>query len=441
METLNHRYLILREDIHPPVWKPGQIDREHTREVASWHHNLNPERQILYEILRGQFFGLLGITTGEQMQSLINNPESRKNASERVIDQLGSAYGIKGSERIRQKFEDYGRHADSVIDFLQGYLSYPGSVNLEMVNEVRAYNDPTDLLLLAFDGRWSEKARFESKRKVFLMTLAASIDRREREVGIEDQFRRFVDWLHERVWNPELLLGESRGTYLLSTHDPLTWACPGTAQIVDEEVGAAIELQPFQKKTHLPRRSFKTEAGREVSAYVTIRDKTMVAKMLKMLRKGLEDPAISVDDDTGLLMMVDNNRDAREFIRDLINQGYKSNYPIIIEDVSYTLEGGNYNNKNGGSHKIRMLKFFIRLANEMRVECIIHTPETYAEQLYMRGVSHEEYELNRLFNGEVDVPRLLLPAKYFPRFDMDKARVEKERQIREKIEGQPFITT
>lgn len=428
-----HRYLYLREDIHPPVRQPDQTDWEHTREVASWHHNLNPERQILFEILRRQFFGLLGITTGEQIQSLINNPELRKNTSERVLDQLGSAYGIIGSERIRQKFEDYGRHADSVIDFLQGYLSYPGSVNLEMVNEVRAYNDPTDLLFLAFDGRWSEKARFEAKRKVFLMTLAASIDRREREVGIEDQFKRFVNWLHERVWNPELLLGESRGTYLLSTHDPENWACH-EARIVDEEEGVNIELKPFQKKTHLPRRSFKTEAGREVNAYVTIRDKTMEAKMLKMLRKGIEDPAISVDDDTGILVMIDNNRAAREFIGDIVNQGYKSNYPIIIEDVSYTLEGGNYNNKNGGSDKIRMLKFFIRLANEMRVECIIHTPETYAEQLYMRGVSHPEYVLDRLFNGEVDVPRLLFPPKYFPRFDMDKARQERRRQIRAEIE-------
>jgi len=158
-----------------------------------------------------------------------------------------------------------------------------------------------------------------------------------------------------------------------------------------------------------------------------------------MLRKGLEDPTIAVDDDTGLLVVVDNSRDARELIRHLTEQGYKSDYPIIIEDVSYTLEGGEYNNKNGGSHKIRMLKFFIRLANEMRVECIIHTTETYAEQLYMREVSHEEYELNRLFGPEVNVPRLLFPEKYFPRFDMERAREEKRKQLREKIEGQPFI--
>lgn len=439
METLQHRYLYLREDIHPPVRKPGQENREYRTQVLSWHRGLNPERQTLYTILREQVSGLLGVTSAEQIQPLMDNPVLRGQASERMLDQLGLVYGMRGSERIKQRFEDYGRYADSVIDFLQGYLSYQGSVNLEMVNEVRAYNDPTDLLLLASNGRWSAKARFEAKRKLLLMNLAASIERREREVGIEDQFRRFVDWLHERVWNPELLLGESRGAFLISTHDSQTWACPTLAQIIDEEVGVKLKLQPFQKKTHLPRRSFKTEAGQEMNAYVTIRDKKMEAKILKMLRKGVEDPTIAVDDDTGLLVVVDNNKNARELISNLINQGYKSNYPIIIEDVSYTLEGGEYNGNNVGSHKIRMLKFFVRLANEMRVECIIHTPETYAEQLYMRGVSHEEYELIRLFDGEVDVPRLLFPEKYFPRFDMDKAREEKQRQIRAHIEG-PALT-
>jgi len=429
---------MLREDIHPPVRQPGQTAQGYRREISPWYRGLNPERQTLYEILQGQVFGLLEIKSAAQITTIINNPDLRRQISDKALGKLGSVYGIGALERTRQKFEDYGTYADSVVDFLQDYLSYEGSINLEMVNEVRAYNDPTDLLLLSFDGKWSEKARFEAKRKLLLMTLAASIERREREVGIENQFRRFVDWLHERVWNPDLLLGESRGVFMISDHDPETWACPN-AQLVDEEQGIKYELEPFQKKTHLPRRSFKTEAGKEIDAYVTIRDKKMEAKILKMLRKGLEDPTIAVDDDTGLLVVVDNSRDARELIRHLTEQGYKSDYPIIIEDVSYTLEGGEYNNKNGGSHKIRMLKFFIRLANEMRVECIIHTTETYAEQLYMREVSHEEYELNRLFGPEVNVPRLLFPEKYFPRFDMERAREEKRKQLREKIEGQPFI--
>lgn len=437
MESLesSHRYLWLREGIHSPVRQPNQTAKDHKRAVASWFQGLNPEGQLLSQILSRQVFGLLGVSSTAEIQPLIDNPDLRKATSDRVIGQLGLVYGIRGSERIRQKFEDYGTYADSVIYFLQHYLSYEGSVNLEMVNEVHAYNDPTDLLLLALDGKWSAKARFEAKRKLLLMNLGAAIDRREREVGIEDQFKKFVNWLHERVWNPDLLLGESQGVFLISKHAPETWACL-EYQMTDEETGVGLTLQPHQKKTHLPRRSFKTGTGKEKDTYVTIRDKTMVAKILKMLRKGAEDPAIAVDDDTGLLVVVNNNRDAREIINLLIERGYQSNYPIIIEDVSYTLDGGEYDNKNGGSRKIKMLKFFIRLANEMRVECIVHTPKTYAEYLYMRGVSHEEYGLRRLFNSEgVDVPRLLFPQKYFPHFDMDEAKRQKLQQIRANIEA------
>lgn len=436
METLeiSHRYLWLREDIHSPVRQPNQMVQDYKTVVSSWYRGLNPERQLLSQILSRQVFGLLGVSSTTEIQPLIDNPDLRKATSDRVIGQLGLVYGIRGSERIRQKFEDYGTYADSVIYFLQHYLSYEGSVNLEMVNEVHAYNNPTDLLLLALDGKWSPKARFEAKRKLLLMNLGASIDRREREVGIEDQFKRFVNWLHERVWDPDLLLGESRGVFLISNHAPETWACLAS-QVTDEETGVGLKLQPYQKKTHLLRRSFKTGTGKKEDAYVTIRDKTMVAKILKMLRKGAEDPAIAVDDDTGLLVVVNNNKGAREIINLLVERGYQSNYPIIIEDVSYTLDGGEYDNQNGGSRKIKMLKFFIRLANEMRVECIIHTPETYAEYLYMRGVSHEEYGLRRLFDAGVDVPRLLFPQRYFPHFDMDEAKRQKLQQIRANIEA------
>jgi len=377
METLNHNYLYLREDIHPPVRQPCQTDQDYRSTISSWHRDLSPQKQTLYELLRGQVCGLLSVTSAEQIKPIIENPDLRRQASDRVLNQLGQVYGIRGLERIRQKFEDYGKHADSVIDHLQNTLSYPGCVNLEMVNEVRAYDDPTDLLLLSLDGRWSEKAIFEAKRKLLLQTLAASIDRRQREIGIEGQFKRFVNWLHERVWSPNLLLGQSNGSFLISTHDPQTWACTAT-RLVTEEEGVKHELDPFQKKTHLPQRRFMVEKGLEIPLYVTIRDKSMEAKILKMLRKGVEDPAIAVDDDTGLLVVVNDVNDARKFIGHLIHTGYKSNYPVIIEDVSYTLDGEKYNGKHASSPKLRMMKFFIRLANEMRVECIIHTLSSFA---------------------------------------------------------------
>ncbi|MBI2314795.1 hypothetical protein HYU93_01930 [Candidatus Daviesbacteria bacterium] len=425
-------YLYLREDVHPPVCRPGVAEKDIRIEAIEWYRNLDSEQRILHIMLRGQIFGLLGVDSYFQIQDIIEHPELRPAASKRFMEQLGLMNGIKDPVWMRHKCEEYAGYADATRDHLQAALSYPGSANLEMINEVRTANDPTDLLLLALDGRWTPKARWDAKVKLQLMGLVANIDNRQRKIGIEDQFQRFVNWMHERIWNPESLLGETHNAFLISTHDPQTWACIAT-RWVDEEEGVKTKLQPFQKKIHLPQRSFRTDRGRAIDIYVTIRDKPMPIKTEKMLRKRAEDPAIAVDDDTGLLAVVDDVRDARRFVSHLIRQGYQSNYPIIIEDISYTLNGGEYTGNHGSSPKLRMMKFFIKLANEMRVECIIHTPETYAESLYMKGVSHPEYRLNRLIDS--GVPELIFPPKYFPHYDKEQARKQNVEQIRANIEG------
>lgn len=426
-------YLYLREDVHQPLRQPGMSLSGCRRQTVAWYKSLDPEQTVLHTMLTGQIFGLLGVDSYAQIQSIIEDPELRQTASARLMRQLTKLYGIKDPETMREKCEDYGSDANAVRDHLQWVLSYEGSTNLEMVNEIRAYNDPTDLLLLTLNGRWSKKARWDAKVKIQLMDLAASIERRERDLKIGDQFKGFVNWMNEEVWNPEAPLGDSKGTYLVSTHDPKTWACIST-RWVDEEEGAKLQLQPFQKKTNLLYRDFKTTSDKNIHAYVSTRDKKRDMKIIKMLRKDAEDPAIAVDDDTGLLVVVNDNKTAIAFIRHLIDRGYQSEYPIKIEDIINTLDGRKeYTGKKGSSPKLRMMKFFVRLANKMRIECIIHTPETYAESLYMRGVSHLEYEVSRLV--EAGVPDTIFRNEYFPYFDTDEARKQAIARIRTTIEG------
>ena len=428
-------YLYLREDVHQPLRKPGMSLSDCRKQTISWYKCLDPEQTILHTRLTGQIFGLLGVTSYHQIQSIIENPELRQTASNRLMRQLTKLYGIKDPETMREKCEAYGSDANAVRDHLQWVLSYQGSTSLEMVNEIRAYNDPTDLLLLSLNGKWSEKARWDAKVKLQFMGLAASIYKREGDLKLEDQFKDFVDWMNEEVRDPDLQFGESKGAYLISTHDPETWACTSTRWISEEE-GSKLQPQPFQKKTHMLRRNFKTNMRNSIDAYVSIRDKSRPMKIVKMLRKKAEDPAIAVDDDTGLLVVVNNHRAAIKFISHLIDRGYQSERSIIIEDVSNTLDGGEYNGNLGSSPKLRMMKFFVRLANnanKMRVECIIHTPETYAESLYMRGVSHLEFEVNRLV--DTGVPNTVFRKKYFPYFDTDEARKQAIARIRATIEG------
>lgn len=429
---IGHKYLYLREDIHPPVCNRDTSEIDYRNQVTSWYQGLDPERIILHTLLTGQVFGLLGVSSLYQIQSIIEQPELKQAASDRLMTQLSLVHGVRSLDEMKKKCQQYSTYADTTRDRLQEALSYPGSINLEMVNEIRAKSDPTDLLLIALDGQWTPKARWDAKVKLQCMGLSASIDRRRREIGIEDQFERFVDWMHERIWNPDLLHSESNGEYLVSTHNPQTWACTAT-QWVNEKEGTKLRIGPFQKKTHLPRRSFKAETGRDVDVYVTVRDKPWENKIEKMLRKRAEDPTIAVDDDTGLLAVFNDIRDIRQFIRHLTDQGYQSNYPIIIENISYTLNGGNYDGKLGSSPKTRMMKFFVRLANEMRIEFIVHTPDTYAESLYMRDVAHQEYRVNRLF--ESGVPELVFPPKYFKNFDINESRRHGIRRTRAEIEG------
>lgn len=437
MNTELSKYLYLREDVHQPLRKKGGTLYDCRKEVVSWYRNLDSEQQALHAILTGQVLGLLGATSYHQIQSIIEDPEKRKNASNNLILHLSHLYGIDNPGIMWGKLKDYSSDANAVRDHLQWVLSYEGCSNLEMTNEIRAYKDPTDLILLSMDGRWHPKARWDGKIKLQLMGIDASIDKRERDLNIENQFQGFVDWLNMHVWNPESLLGESSGSYLISTHDPETWACVSTSFVTEAE-GVKLQLQPFQKKTHLLSRNFEPSFGPVIDTYVSIRDKPRVMKMIKMLRKKAEDPAIAVDDDTGLLVVVKDFKSAKSFVRHLLDRGYQSNYPIVVEDISNTLDGREHNGRPGSSSKLRMMKFFIRLANKMRVECIIHTPETYAESLYMKGVSHLEYEVNRLIDA--GVPNMIYPMKYYPYFDIEEAKKQAISRVRTKIES-PMLQT
>ena len=47
-----------------------------------------------------------------------------------------------------------------------------------------------------------------------------------------------------------------------------------------------------------------------------------------------------------------------------------------------------------------MLKFFARLG-DARVEFIIHTNQSFLDYHYRHGVSHDEYEVRRIFDSGV----------------------------------------
>lgn len=396
-----------------------------------WIGSLTPDERTKFRAVKDQLFQLLGVRSFSEIQFLISNPQQRASVSERAYRLLDGMYGIEGAHReIVSKIDNYASIADGVIDHLQEGILQNFAPKIEMINEVQTTNNPTDLILIIFDSRYHSKARFEAKRKLILMNLAGAIDQRERETEIERKFADFLGFLNQHVWSPDSKIGESELAYLLSTHDKESFKCTSVA-VLSEEAGKNTELQAGQKLTLLRRRTFTMANGRDIPIYVTIRQKSSGAKILKLLRKGLENPAVAVDDEMGLMGVLNSLADVHAFQTHLTRSASNAGSLMTLEEISDTLGGNDYPATNyGSSPNIQMCKFFAKIRG-MRIEFILHTNATYVNYLYQRGVSHDEYETRRFFDS--GVAKLLFPPQLYG-LDLATAREALIQEIRQKTE-------
>ena len=388
------------------------------------------EMATKYRILRNQIFEFLDVHSFAEIRNLIGNPERRREIDRRAYKLLGNMFGIEGTEReIIATVNNYSRTADGVIRYLRNKVLANYSSHIEMTNEIDACSSPAELLLIIFDDRYHLKARFEAKRKLILMNLAGSIDQRERETDIEQKFAKFLDFLNKHVWSHEAKIGELEIVYLLSSHEKKNFTCT-KLEIVGREKAEKLVLKPGQKLTLIKRRRFVAN-GKEIPIYVSIRKKPPEAKVLKLLRKGEENPAVAVDDELGLMGVLESTQHIKIFQRHLTSSAIKASSFMALEDISDSLTGSRRSSKNiGSSSKTAMFKFFARLGG-MRVEFIVHTYKSYLNYIYQRDVSHDEYEVKRIF--DTGVAELLFPQSiYF--LDMKKIRDRQLRWFRRQIE-------
>jgi hypothetical protein len=330
-----------------------------------------------YRILRNQVLDFLDVPVFSDIKNLLTDHNSREEMEKRSCKLLGNMFGIKGNEReIVTTLNNYSRTADGVIRYLRNKVLAPFSSHIEMTNEIDATSSPAALLLIVFDDRYHQKARFEAKRKLVLMNLAGSIDQRERETKIENKFYLFLDFLNEYVWSKTSKIGELEIVYLLSNHEPEQFTCQDY-RIISRKDAEKIHPAKGQKLTLLKRRRFGTN-GNEIPIYVSIRKKSPEAKVLKLLRKGEENPAVAVDDELGLMGVLETVQNINTFQQHLTRSAIKASSFMALEDVSDSLvSSGHRKGKNiGSSSKTAMLKFFARLGG-MRVEFIVHTYESY----------------------------------------------------------------
>ena len=384
-----------------------------------------------YRATRNQTFEFLDVGSFSEIQGLLNDRERRQQIEKRAYKLLGNMFGINGSEReIITKVDSYSRTADDVIRYLKNKILANYAPFIEITNEIDITNSPVELLLIMFDERYHKKARFEAKRKLILMSLAGSIDQRERETEVEAKFAGFLNFLNAYVWSPEIKIGELDIFYLLSTHNKKDFSCIDV-QVLNMEETADIKPKPGRKLTLIKRRRFK-ENGREVPIYVSVRKKPPEAKVLKLIRKNEENQAVAVNDELDLLGVLDTVAEVRLYQKHLTESAIKANSFMTLEDITDTLRGSKHKSSSiGSSASTPMMKFFARMGG-MRVEFIVHTNKSYLDYIYKKDVSHDEYEVKRIFDS--GVAELIFPREIF-HLNMTIARSELIRWFRQRIEN------
>ena len=378
-----------------------------------WVKNLNkdPNNITKYRALRSQMFEFLEVNNFEQIQSLIKDKKLRKQRSERALRLLGNMFGIDGNlNEIKSRVDEYSRTADAVIHSLIGKILSPYASHIELTNEIEVTNNPVELLLIMFNDDYHKKARFEARRKLILMTLAGSIDQRERETDIESKFSAFLAFLNGYVWSPNLKIGELDPVYLHSKHKEEDFSCT-SVKVLNPEQAKLIQPKLGEKLTLLKRRSFNV-GDKKTPIYVSIRKKPPQAKVLKLLRKNQKNPAVAVDDELGLMAVLDTVSDVKAFQQHLTRSASSASSLMVLEDISDTLSDNTQYKGTavGSSDKTPMMKFFARLGG-MRVEFIIHTNQSWLNYMFQQDVAHNEYEVKRIF--DTGVIELLFPMDVF----------------------------
>jgi hypothetical protein len=403
-----------------------------SREGKDWVRSLagNQLLKTKYRAVRGQIFDFLGISNFDEILPLLHDRKLRARTAERSRILLGNMFGLDcANHDINRYLHDYARTADDVVNSLRAKVLAPYRSHIETTNEIETTHNPVDLLLIIFDERFHRKARFEAKRKLVLMNLAGSIDQRERETDIETKFSDFLRFLNAHVWSPSLKIGDLEIKYLHSHHQSDDFSCREVV-VLSEEQARGLALESGEKLTLIKRRRFRSQ-GREIPIYVTIRKKPPAAKVLKLLRKNEKNPAVAVDDELGLMAVLNSVGDVKCFIRHLTRSAVEAGSLMTLEDISDTLTGGQYGGTStGSSSSTPMLKFFAKLGG-IRVEFIIHTNRSYLNYIYQRDVAHDEYEVKRIF--DTGVADFLFPADIY-KLKMDAIRTAQLKSFREQIE-------
>lgn len=400
------------------------------KHIRTWLSTFGTEDRAFYRGIQKELTLILGVESLAEVPTLSQDPKRRKETSEKLYGMIGRQYDIRGPKDIKDHVSRYADTADRVIEYLrENVLSQQGAIT-EITNDIRHTRNPLDLLLITFDPvNYSKRARFEAKRKIMLMELAAAVDYEERKQHPSDKLKQFDEFLNTaNVWKEDRKIGDGSVAYLYSKHDPEDFQCLNV-EVLNETDGRERmnEDEPHTLITPVRRRTF-VHRGKERFVYISTRPKDPVAKILKMLRKDTDNTATAVEDDLGVMAVFEKVGDVNAF-QDVLQEAQAAQgYLPSIRDFSDSLKDGSTGDNLGSSAKTQMRKMFLNFP-DYRIEVILHTAQSLLNYRYRHEVGHREYVSRRLFDSGV-VATLFPPDSDMYPINMARAREDQIKAIR-----------
>ncbi len=380
------------------------------------------------ESIKTQFLGdlhfignLLGIGDFTDMRLVLDNDTRAERLTGRVnrraLRIFKADYDKMDAKERVEKIESFAKIADAFINtFLRTGAWEPLSQWTDLKDEVQTTHSITGLLGLVFNHP-DRRVRFEAKRKLVLMELAATVDARSEELKEKDRSPRFIELLNESFWygvtapavpgskrKPEKKI-KTGDVNIESHHDYATLAVIGDPREYSDEEAPRVKERiekhrPKPRGYHVRTSHFQQRYinydGELIPVNQDSRQKSLLARIGKMIRKGEEDPAVAVQDTTGLMLVVRNRRDAYKLFDYFTKGGENGSLTIKVGDLEDTLSGEEeYSAENeGSSPKTKQLKFIATIEG-ISIEVIIHTYATYLDNILQDEVAHEEFDLKR----------------------------------------------
>lgn len=381
--------------------------------------NATVQGQFLSDLnLLGNLVGTYGVM---EMAQAVNTETKRENvrgrANKRAVRIYSKEYDQMDSARREQEVASYASIANAFInDYFRTGVWSPLADRTDLHEEVELANSIPQLVDIMFSNPRA-RIRFEAKRKLVLMQLAATTIARGREINEKEGIPRITEILNDGFWFGDEVISTRgkkriktkririRSTDVESHHSYETLECIGQpTEITDQDrIGTLKRIREhvpepggyYIKTTHYEQRLISYD-GELIPVYQDSRPKRILARMAKMMRKEEEDPAIAVQDTTGLKFVVRDIRDAYKLLDFFTKGGENGALTIKVGDLEDTLSGTEeYSADNeGSSPKTRQLKFIATIEGHS-VEVIIGTFATDQINELAHEVAHEEYELRR----------------------------------------------